>query len=177
MPRIDIVFLRFGINDRKTDGVSGCIKYLRAVCDFLKQACPKVTIIVETNIWVDYPKHYLWDRNARLAPLYDAMRHFAYEDGDPVVDIFAMMEEETCKGNWDLRVRGIPGGTFDILDDSFDQFYQNDPAFFTNIHPNSKCIGLITDWEIRNGPQKLDRLLGGVPCADHAAVFLAFPCV
>ena len=30
---------------------------------------------------------------------------------------------------------------------------------------------------LRSGPQKLDRLLGGVPCADYAAVFLAIPWV
>ena len=27
-------------------------------------------------------------------------------------------------------------------------FFGDDPAFFTNIHPNSRGMGLIADWEI-----------------------------
>jgi len=34
------------------------------------------------------------------------------------------------------------------VDPSFDRFFDGDPAFFTNIHPNSTCMGLIADWEI-----------------------------
>lgn len=105
LPQINIAYLRYGINDRKIDGVSGCIRYLRLICERLKEACPDVAIIIETNIWVDYPQHNLRDRNARLAPLYEAMRRFAEKDGYPVVDIFKKMEEETGKGHWDLRVR------------------------------------------------------------------------
>lgn len=105
LPQINIAYLRYGINDRKIDGVSGCIRYLRLICERLKEARPDVAIIIETNIWVDYPQHNLRDRNARLAPLYEAMRRFAEKDGYPVVDIFKKMEEETGKGHWDLRVR------------------------------------------------------------------------
>jgi acyl-CoA thioesterase-1 len=148
LPRMDVAFLRYGINDRKADGIAGCIGYLRAVCEHIKAACPDVTIFIETNMWVDYPRHYVWDRNARLAPLYEAMRRFAAEAGYPLVDVFAKMEAETRRGNWDLRIRGVPGGTLDILDDSFDRFYGDDPAFFSNIHPNSRCLGLIADWEV-----------------------------
>lgn len=148
VPRLDVAFVRYGINDRKVDGITGCIANLGAVCARLKSAYPAITLIIETNIWVDYPQHYLWDRNARLRPLYAAMRRFAMESGYPLVDIFAKMAEETRQGNWDLRVRGIPGSYFDVLDDSFDQFYGDDPAFFTNIHPNSRGMGLIAAWEV-----------------------------
>lgn len=156
IPKIDIAFIRYGINDRKKDGVDRCVRYQRTICDRLTDAHPKVTIIIETGIWVDYPEHYMWDRNPRLTPLYDAIREFAEEESYPVLDIFRKMKEETERGNWDLRVRGIPGEKYDILDDSFDKFYAKDPAFFSNIHPNSKCMGLIADWEV----EKLKELFG-----------------
>ncbi len=35
-----------------------------------------------------------------------------------------------------------------IVDDAFDRFFGGDPAFFTNIHPNSRCLALIADWEV-----------------------------
>ena len=156
LPKIDIAFIRYGINDRKTDGVDVCLSYLNTICSRLREAYSTITTVIETGIWVDYPKHYMWDRNSRLAPLYDAMRAFVESEGYPVVDIFRRMEEETKDGNWDLRVRGIPGGEFDVLDDSLDQFYFDDPAFFSNIHPNSTCMGLIAEWEI----EKIKELFG-----------------
>jgi len=98
----------------------------------------------------------MWDRNARLEPLYDAMREMARSEGYYVVDIFTNMQIETARGNWDLRMRGLPDPEHTILDDSFDKFFGGDPAFFTNIHPNSRCIGLIADWEVA----KLRELFG-----------------
>ena len=148
LPRLDIVFVRFGINDRKSDGISGCIGNLRTLCRRITDRYPDAHVIIETGMWVDYPKHYMWDRNARLAPLYDAMRDMAASEGHPIVDIFARMRRETEAGNWDLRVRGLPDPEHTIVDDSFDMFFGDDPAFFTNIHPNSRCMGLIADWEI-----------------------------
>lgn len=148
IPRLDIAFIRYGINDRKRFGISGCLQNLELLCEALKGHSPGVRLFLETSIWVDYPAHYLWDRNAALGPLYEAMRVFAQENGYPIVDIYANMEAETRRGNWDLRVRGLPAPQHTIVDDSFDAFFGDDPAFFTNIHPNSRCLGLIAEWEI-----------------------------
>jgi acyl-CoA thioesterase-1 len=148
LPRLDIAFLRFGVNDRKRDGVSGCIANLRTLCQRLVAHDPGVLVVIETGMWVDYPRHYLWDRNSKLAPLYDAMRKMADAEGYPVVDVFARTRAETERGNWDLRVRGFPDPAHTILDESFDAFYGDDPAFYTNIHPNARCLGLIADWEV-----------------------------
>ena len=147
LPRLDVAFVRFGINDRKRDGVRGCIQNLKSLCQMIQGGYKEVTLFIETSIWVDYPAHYLWDRNAALAPLYEAMRAFAREEGYPLVDIYANMEAETRRGNWDLRVRGLPTPEHLIVDDTFDVFFAGDPAFFTNIHPNSRCLGLIAEWE------------------------------
>ena len=166
IPRLDIAFIRYGINDRKRDGVSGCIKNLKALCELIEQHYPGVTIIIETGIWVDYPEHYMWDRNSRLAPLYEAMRRFAAERSYPMVDVFSNMEMETRRANWDLRVRGLPDREYTIIDDSFDQFFSDDPAFFTNIHPNSRCLGFIAEWEIARLKELFgDRPPGGAQCS------------
>jgi len=141
VPLLDIAFIRYGINDRKYHDIPRCISNLREFCTRVRQHYVMATIIIETGIWVDYPKHYMFDRNSRLAPLYNAMREFAGDEGYPLIDVFKNMEIETQNGNWDLRVRGLPAPETTVLDDSFDEFYGNDPAFFTNIHPNSRGMG------------------------------------
>jgi acyl-CoA thioesterase-1 len=162
LPRLDIAFVRYGVNDRKRDGIPGCVQNLRMLCDRVRRRQANATVIIETGMWVDYPEHYMYDRNSRLAPLYQAMREFAMDEGHPVVDVFEKMAAETRERNWDLRVRGLPDPEHTILDDSFDQFFADDPAFFTNIHPNSRCLGLIADWEVA----KLKELFGnGLPNA------------
>jgi acyl-CoA thioesterase-1 len=148
LPRLHVAFVRFGINDRKHEGITACIENLRGLCREITGHYPETAIVVETGIWVDYPAHYLWDRNAKLAPLYDEMRAMAHSEGYAVVDIFKHMEAETARGNWDLRVRGLPDPEHTILGDSFDAFFDDDPAFFSNIHPNARGMGLIADWQV-----------------------------
>ena len=148
LPRLDVAFIRYGINDRKQHGIAGCIANLRQLCTRLQAQFAGVTLIIETGMWVDYPAHYLWDRNTPLASLYAAMATFAAEAGIPLLDLFHLMQHETRRGNWDLRVRGLPTPEHTVLDDSFDAFYGEDAAFFTNIHPNSRGMGLIAAWEV-----------------------------
>ncbi len=161
-PRLDVAFLRYGINDRKRYGVSACIEHLESLCCELRERYPAITLMIETGIWVDYPAHYLWDRNSRLAPLYDAVREFAYSRGFPLVDIFKVMAGETRRGNWDLRVRGLPTPDHLVVDDSFDDLFGQDPAYFTNIHPNSHCLSLIARLQV----EKMQTAFGKrLPCS------------
>lgn len=148
MARLDIAIIRYGINDRKYHGVDGCIQNLADMCRLLRDRYPEISVIVETGIWVDYPRHYLWDRNVRLAPLYEAMKDFAQSQGIPVLDVFSLMREETECGRWDLRVRGLPSAEFTVLDASLDEFYGDDPAYYSNIHPNSTAMALIAEWQV-----------------------------
>ena len=157
LPHLDVAFLRYGIADRKREGIPKTVENVTRLCRQLKEVVPGVTIIIETDMWVDYPKHYLWGRNARLAPLYDRLRDMAASEGYAVVDIFANVEAETRQGNWDLRKRAVPvEGKGGIQDDSFDDLFGDDPAFFTNVHPNARCLGLIAQWEVA----KLKELFG-----------------
>lgn len=145
LARLDVAFIRYGINDRKQHGIDGCVRNLGRVTERLLKRFPSATIVIESGLWVDYPAHYLWDRNSRLRPLYEQLRAFSAAQRFRFLDIFAKTQAETAAGNWDLRIRGIPGaeGRLNIIDDSFDEFYGADPAFFTNIHPNSRCVKLI----------------------------------
>ena len=164
--RLDVAFVRYGINDRKRHGIPGCIRHLDALVDAIRARYADITIFVETGIWVDYPAHYLWDRNASLGPLYEALERYAREAGYPVVDIFSNMRAETERGNWDLRVRGLPVPEQTIVDDSFDTFFGDDAAFFTNIHPNSRCLGLIAEWEVEQIRQHCGAGLPRSGCAN-----------
>jgi len=149
LPRIHVAFLRFGIADRKAEGIPKTIENIGRLCDRLEAAFAGITIVIETDMWVDYPTHYIWDRNPRLAPLYGRLRAFAQARGYPLVDIFANVEAETKRGNWDLRERVVPAsGDHRIRDDSFDAFFGDDPAYFTDVHPNPRCLGLIAEWEV-----------------------------
>ena len=157
IPHLDIVFMRYGIADRKSEGIPRTIANISALCRRLEGTFGGITIVLETDMWVDYPIHYLWDRNPRLAPLYEDIRDLAAREGYPLVDIFANMEAEAQRGNWDLRKRFVPvEGHHWISDDSLDPFFGEDPAFFTHIHPNNRCLGLIADWEVA----KLRELFG-----------------
>lgn len=157
LPRIDVAFLRYGIADRKAEGIPKTIENIGALCERLEETFAGITIVIETDMWVDYPTHYIWDRNPRLAPLYDRVRELAAARGYPLVDIFANVEAETERGNWDLRGRVIPaGGEHKVRDDTFDAFFGDDPAYFTDVHPNARCLGLIAEWEIA----KLRELFG-----------------
>jgi hypothetical protein len=35
-----------------------------------------------------------------------------------------------------------------VLDDSFDPFFGDEPLYFANVHPNSRCLALIAEWEV-----------------------------
>ncbi|MHC4434953.1 MAG: SGNH/GDSL hydrolase family protein [Planctomycetota bacterium] len=157
LARIDVAFLRFGITDRKYEGIPRTIENIRALCRRLQIVFEGITVVLETDMWVDNPEHYLWDRNSRLEPLYAQLRQLAANEGYPLVDIYANVAAETRRGNWDLRRRAIPiEGYRWISDDSFDEFFAYDRAYFTNIHPNNRCLGLIADWEVA----KLKELFG-----------------
>ena len=136
LPRVDVAFLRDGIADRKNEGIPRTVENMGILCERLEQAFDTIRIILET------------DRNPRLAPLHEQMRELAADRGYPVVDIFANVEAETRRGNWDLRTRAAPVEGHARIDDSFDELFGDDPAFFSDIHPNNRCLGPIAEWEV-----------------------------
>ena len=156
LSRVDVAFLRYGIADRKHEGIPRTIRSIESLCARLESTFRGIVIVLETDMWVDYPTHYLWDRNPRLAPLYAELRRLASEKGYPLVDIYSRVEAETDSGNWDLRKRATLGTEHVINDASLDSVFGADPEFFTNVHPNSHCLRLIAEWEV----EKLEELFG-----------------
>jgi lysophospholipase L1-like esterase len=150
-PEAHYLLIRYGVNDRRTDGVSGFRTSLSRLVDRLSADYPHARIMLETGIYVDYPAHYAWDRNARIQPIYDVVRSLGAEYGLPVVDIYERMKRETERGNWDLRVRGY--GVVDehipVLGPGQDHLHRDDIHWFTNIHPNPAGIEIIADEEAR----------------------------
>jgi acyl-CoA thioesterase-1 len=100
---------------------------------------------------VDYPAHYAFDRNSKLAPVYRMITDLAAERGHTVVDLFGRMKAETEAGNWDLRARGF--GSVDeeqpVLGPGLDHIHGHDVRWFTNIHPNLRGLQAIVDEEVK----------------------------
>jgi hypothetical protein len=147
-PKLHLGFVRYNIDEGDPAGVRGYIGCLKQLGDALREQYPGITVIFETGIWVHHPAHFTGDSHARLGPQYDQVRGWAAEIGYPVVDVYAKMQAEAAKGNWDLRVRGLPIPDQTVVDDSFDQFFGEEPIYFANVHPNSRCLGLIAEWEV-----------------------------
>lgn len=148
-PNLDYLLLRYGVNDRRADGVDGFRTNLRALLDRLRTDYPDTRILLETGMYVDYPTHYAWDRNAVIQPIYDVVRELARSYGLPLVDIYKRMQAETMAGNWDLRVRGygVVDDHIPVLGPGQDHLHGHDVSWFTNIHPNPTGIEVIADEE------------------------------
>lgn len=150
-PCIDYLLIRYGVNDRRSVGVDGFQTNLRTLIDRLHSDYPRARILLETGMFVDYPTHYAWDRNAVVQPIYDAIRSLGAEYMLPIVDLYERMQEETELGNWDLRVRGY--GVVDehipVLGAGQDHLHPQDVNWFTNIHPNPAGIEVIADEEAK----------------------------
>jgi len=149
VPRPDYVLIRFGVNDRRAYGMDGFREQLGLLCARLRKDFPAVRILLETGIFVDYPAHYEFDRNAILQPMYDVIRETGRQGNFPVVDVYRRMERETAAGNWDLRVRGygVVDDEIPVLGAGQDHLHLGDVRWWTNIHPNPRGIAVIADEE------------------------------
>jgi hypothetical protein len=148
IPQIHLAFVRYNLDENDTAGSRSHINSLQQIGEALRRQYPGVTVIFETGIWVHHPSHFIGDSHARLGPMYDQVRGWATEIGYPIVDVFTKMQAEAARGSWDLRVRGVSSREEVVLDDSFDAFFGDEPLYFANIHPNSRCLGLIAEWEV-----------------------------
>lgn len=150
-PRVDLIIVRYGVNDRKRYGIAPFRSKLIELCTYLNCDYPQAKVILETGIYVDYPAHYAFDRNSKLAPVYQMITELAQERGYAVVDIFGRMKAETEHGNWDLRARGFGSVDEDqpILGPGLDHIHGHDVRWFTNIHPNLRGLQVIVDEEVK----------------------------
>ncbi len=152
LDRIDVLFMRLGINDRGGYGVDVFVKRHREFIRRFRRDFPKAKLVLETGTYVDYPKHSDRDWNRELKPYYDALRRLG-DSVDGCLDIWEAMRRETKRGNWDLRYRQTPYGKL-ITNRRFDRGHENDPKWFSNIHHTPEANRIIAkaerDWIVKN---------------------------
>lgn len=132
---IDVAIIRFGTNDQKRMKVPEYHAQMLKFIELLKTDYPGIVIVLETGIYLDYPKHYVTDRNKTLNPYWEVSRVIAKEFGYPLVEYYGVAKREAEAGNWDIRIRTQKYKRF-ILDNSEDAGNENDPKWFNDIHPN-----------------------------------------
>jgi lysophospholipase L1-like esterase len=145
LDRIDVIFIRMGLNDRGAYGVDVFVKYHRELLRRLRRDFPKAKVVLETGTYVDYPKHSDRDWNREMKPYYDALRRLS-DAADGCLDIWKALGCETKRGHWDLRYRQTPYGKL-ILNRRFDRGHENDPKWFSNIHHTPAANRVIADAE------------------------------
>jgi lysophospholipase L1-like esterase len=150
-PRADAVIINYGVNDSKVYSPASFRQRLGALTKWVEQDYPGAVIIFSTTMYVD-PKHsrpYRRDdsqvpgfkdggsRNEYLEAYNNEIRDFAATKGYPVADVYRCLEQQTVRGNWDLRMRAEGG------DPREDARHQGDREWFDNIHPNDEGTRVI----------------------------------
>lgn len=138
---MDVAILRFGGNDQKIMSPAEFEGQLLKFIELLQEDFPGVQIILETEIYVDYPAHYHYDRNQSLDPYWVITRKLSATHGFPLVDYNEATRKATEAGNWDLRIRNVRkagkrGSERIVFDDSEDAANKNNPRWFSDIHAN-----------------------------------------
>ncbi len=150
LKRIDIAFIRYGMNDmhrRKNDEYR---KDLQELCDKVEKDFAGVRIILETNMYVP---HLDAGHNKRFDEIWDIARQVAKERNYPVVENFGRMKKEFESGNKDLCIRNQKMSTekfgFRIVDDVVDKEMASEPKWFSDAHPNYNANKMIADEEFK----------------------------
>jgi lysophospholipase L1-like esterase len=153
-PHADVIIINYGGNDSKVYPPATFRKKLEMLGKHVKQDFPGSLIIFVTTMYVD-PKHsgpYHRDdssvpgfkdgstRNLYLDPYNQEVRDFTAARGYGLADVYRRVEQETRRGNWDLRVRGDGEG-----DPRDDPKHAGDMAWFENIHPNDQGTRIIAE--------------------------------
>lgn len=147
---IDVAIIRFGTNDQKYMAPQEYRSHLERLIEILQSDFPGVQIVLETGIYLDYPRRYSFDRNAILNPFWQVTRELAEQDGYALTDYYEAVRQETKAGNWDVRVRKHSGGNAPfILDSSQDAGKENDPVWFSDVHPNPEGVLLAVREEVK----------------------------
>lgn len=150
---MDVAIIRFGTNDQKVLSAAEYEAQLAKLIELLQKDFPGVQIVLETGIYVDYPAHYSFDRNKTLNPYWQASRNLSAGQGFPLVEYYEASREQTEAGNWDQRIRNIrkkgkKGNARFVYDASEDAGKENDPKWFTDIHPNLNGVTIAVREEV-----------------------------
>jgi len=142
---MDIIFIRYGSNDKNNYSAEEFKKRLKNLCERLKKDYPGVKIAVETAMYID-PNHTSSKTpNEGTRAVFDVIRAFAKEEAYALDDVQEALKTATEAGNWDLRIRSDKV----TLDDSKDAAHltDTDKSWWSNPHPNVKGIDIIAGLE------------------------------
>jgi len=144
---VDLFVIRFGTNDAKRMRPKEFGEQLEKLLDLLKDDYPDARIILEDGLYLDYPAHYLSDRNKEQKPYWNQTREIARKRGLPLSALFEASEKATREGNWDLRIRRQDNRVI-TMDASKDAEHAGDIEWFTDIHPNPAGVQVAVDAEM-----------------------------
>lgn len=143
----DYYIICLGINDKAQGTNEAFEANQRNLLKFIQENTKGKPILM-TNVNVDYPKHYSYDRNqSAIKPLDETKRKIAAELKLPLIDVYKRFEEENKKGNWDTRIRSVT-----VLDNSQDAGKTLDTMnpdtkekWFDNIHYNAEGNRIVAE--------------------------------
>jgi lysophospholipase L1-like esterase len=129
----------FGLNDVEYYNVIDFNTYTRELITGIK-ALGREPILM-TNVWVDYPEHYSWNRNIEIDAYDDVKRNLATELDLHLIDVNARFRQEyQDNGIWDTRIRSGK-----IWDNSQDEGKTVESRWFNNIHYNITGNAIVAD--------------------------------
>jgi len=147
IPRLDMVLIRYGHNDRKKSPPEEFKKHLVELCDRLLADYPGVKIVLETNTYLPKTDSSAFDR------CWQAIRELAKERAYPLVDNYARRKAEADAGKWDQCIRNqkLSQEKFGkvIMDDSRDAEMKDVPGWFSDAHPNPPAVAMMADEEFK----------------------------
>jgi lysophospholipase L1-like esterase len=149
-PNVDAVIVEYGHNDGWVYSPAHFRERLEALTGLLRRDYPGAVLIFCTTMHID-PKHSTpvsmrelkvpgfqtgRPKNDYLQAYNKEIREFAAAHRYELADIYQRLEEETVRGNWDLRMRNNG-------DPKDDAQHESDMAWFTNSHPNDRGTEVI----------------------------------
>lgn len=140
-PNAKYYIICFGLNDEKDYSTSIFEEKQRELIHQIQTHTRGIPILM-TNVWVDYPEHYSYDRNTqKIKPYDDIKRSIASDLGLHLIDVYQRFKDEhDNNGVWDTRIR-----TTDVWDDSQDDGKTVDSGWFDNIHYNIQGNQIVAD--------------------------------
>lgn len=146
---LDVAIIRFGTNDAKRMETDEYRRHLEKFIALLKEDFPGVQIVLETGVYLDYPAHYTSDRNKILDPFWQVSRDLAAAEGIPLADYYEAVKAVTAAGDWDVRIRWQERGKPVVIDASQDAGKENNPKWFTDVHPNPEGVRIAVRGEVQ----------------------------
>jgi lysophospholipase L1-like esterase len=146
-PEVDIVTLRYGLNDlrKREDFENNFIPDLKEAIAKLRETYPEAQIFLETVI--------VYFDAERSAEINDRVRTAAVETGTPLIDQYGWTARVRAEGNTLLSYRRMPlseipehlhpllpepyrEGEICVLDNTLDIHFKGIDAWFSDQHPN-----------------------------------------